>query len=97
MKLLSERWIKMSKCCERPMPIMPALPTNDNCICSFPTLVILILIVLQFSKCKGYRHDDDDDDCERPRTCNEVDSGILFIIALFFLSCVGCGKGFGRY
>lgn len=88
----------MSKCCAKVMP-MPMLPANENCICSFPTLVILILIVLQFSRCnRGFFHDDDDDDeCERPRICNEVDSGILFIIALFFLSCVGCGKGYGRY
>ncbi|MDP4090522.1 MAG: hypothetical protein Q8930_14825 [Bacillota bacterium] len=91
----------MSKCCANAMPMpmpMPAVPAYDNCICSFPTLVILILIVLQFSKCnKGYVRDDDDEECDRPRVCNEVDSGILFIIALFFLSCVGCGKGYGRY
>lgn len=56
-----------------------------NCICSLPTLVILILIVLQFSK-KGC----DGNDGEK---CNQVGNGILFIIALFFLSCAGCGRG----
>ena len=25
--------------------------------------------------------------------CNQVGNGILFIIAIFFLSCAGCGTG----
>jgi hypothetical protein len=60
---------------------------NNNCCCSLPTLIILILIVLQFSK---KRHDEDyheEHHEENPFT----DNGILFIIALFFLSCAGCG------
>lgn len=60
----------------------------SNCICSFPTLVILILIVLQFSRYgKGHDH------------CGGgiVDNGILFIIALFYLSCAGCGRGCTAY
>jgi hypothetical protein len=47
---------------------------KDNCCCSFPTLVILILIILQFSK----KHSSGE---------KNVDNGILFIIALFFLAC----------
>jgi hypothetical protein len=26
-----------------------------------------------------------------------IDNGILFIIALFFLSCAGCGRGCGGW
>ncbi|MDT8717207.1 hypothetical protein IAI10_11115 [Clostridium sp. 19966] len=68
-------------------------------MCNFPTLVILILIILQFSK--GCKKDYDCDD-EESRTCcggiNIIDNGVLFIIALFFLSCSGCGKGaYGTY
>ena len=61
---------------------------GSNCICNFPTLIILILIVLQFSKRdKDHgRHED-----------KLVDNGILFIIALFYLSCAGCGKGSSVY
>jgi len=84
----------MSRYCSKekeyaPM-IMPTRPAN-NCICDFPTLVILILIVLQFSKHgKGYCHEDDDccDSKSYP-----IGNGILFIIALFYLSCAGCGTG----
>lgn len=84
----------MSRCCCRRQvsyapPVMPPVGrVNNNCICSFPTLVILILIVLQFSRNKcddGYV----EDGCGR----NVVGNGVLFIIALFFLSCAGCGRG----
>ena len=84
-----------------PMPVAPA----TNCICDFPTLIILILIVLQFSrfgKTTGYGYCDKDDDyddcCDRKctRGTDLIGNGVLFIIALFFLSCVGCGRG-GRY
>ncbi len=79
--------IHMSKCCRPAAPV--ALPTvNNNCICSFPTLIILILIVLQFSRCNKHYGDGDDEG-----GCNQVGNGILFIIALFFLSCSGCGRG----
>ena len=73
------------------------LAGRSNCICDFPTLIILILIVLQFSKKhKGYHHDDDYD-CDDKSFCDkgkddQIGSGLLFIIALFFLSCVGCGR-----
>jgi hypothetical protein len=46
----------------------------DGC-CSLSCIVILILIILQFSK---KRH---------TTKCKTVDNGILFIIALFFLAC----------
>jgi hypothetical protein len=55
---------------------------NTNCCCNFPMLIILILIVLQFSKRKsdGYGKD-------------VVGNGVLFIIALYFLSCCNpCNK-----
>jgi hypothetical protein len=97
----------MSKCCKRepayapvvmPRPVAPA-PMAD-CICSLPMLVILILIVLQFSKhgkttcCES----DVEDDCDCATTHRDpVGNGILFIIALFFLACVGCGRGFAGH
>jgi hypothetical protein len=60
---------------------------SGNCTCSLPTLIILILIVLQFGKKdKGHDYDDYKED-------GIVDNGILFIIALFYLSCVGCPRG----
>lgn len=34
-------------------------PRSSNCICDFPTLIILILIVLQFSK----SNKDNSEDC----------------------------------
>ena len=86
-------------------PIMMPRPAN-NCICSFPTLVILILIVLQFSRygSKGCCHDDDedieDDSCCCKGYGDQIGNGILFIIALFFLSCAGAGcprPGIGGY
>lgn len=43
-------------------PVMMPQRAN-NCICNFPTLIILILIVLQFSRpCCKYRHDESDDE-----------------------------------
>ena len=82
----------MSKtCC--PSYHKPMMPFGGgNCVCSLPTLIILILIVLQFGKKdKGGRYDHED--CGDDKL---VDNGILFIIALFYLSCVGCGKGTGK-
>ncbi|MDD3223676.1 MAG: hypothetical protein PHX70_03040 [Clostridium sp.] len=54
-----------------PRPIVPAL--NNGCCCSLPAIVILILIILQFSKKGGH--------------VGKIDNGILFIVALFYLSC----------
>jgi hypothetical protein len=93
----------MSGCCckkeveYRPvmMPQVAPAPVS-SCICSLPMLVILILIVLQFSRhgksccCE----EDVQDDCCCEDRFAPVGNGILFIIALFFLACVGCGKGF---
>lgn len=84
----------MRGCCANTAPYLPVMGGNSNCICSFPTLVVLILIVLQFSKCnKGHDYDDDG---HGEKECNQVGNGILFIIALFFLSCAGCGRS-GAY
>ncbi|MDT8717104.1 hypothetical protein IAI10_10585 [Clostridium sp. 19966] len=51
-------------CCRKQVvyqPVMVPQPAN-NCICSLPTLVILILIILQFSKpCCHHRHEDCDE------------------------------------
>lgn len=68
-----------------------------------PILAVLILVLLQFGrgKCKEERDEDecDEDDYEDEKDCDDeksrsryhkepiVDNGILFIIALFFLSC----------
>lgn len=72
-----------------------------------PILIILILVLLQFGKggflggrkeCECSEHDyveeyrddceEEHEECERPI----IDNGILFIIALFYLSC--CGRKF---
>ena len=67
---------------------------SGNCCCSFPTLVILILIILQFSRQEKVRIDLDDEGSRRHHEKGFIaDNGILFIIALFFLACTGCGKG----
>ncbi|OPJ59434.1 hypothetical protein [Clostridium oryzae] len=69
-----------------------------NCMCNFPTLVILILIILQFSK--SDKHDDDyleDGDYYKKSSGQKIDNSILFIITLFFLSCGGCGNYYRYY
>jgi hypothetical protein len=60
----------------------PSFEVGQNCCCNFKMLVILILIILQFGK-KGY-HDEDHKECESHQI---IDNSILFIIALFYLSC----------
>nr|WP_143287245.1 hypothetical protein [Caloramator quimbayensis] len=60
-----------------------------GCGCNYSnpwTLIILILVVLQFSNKKGH------DWCG-----GLIDNGILFIIALFLLMYCGCGKGLMKY
>ena len=58
-----------------------------NCCCSFSMLVILILILLQFGKKKR-------ESSEGTGSGKLVDDGILFIIALFYLSCCNpCKQG----
>jgi hypothetical protein len=72
----------------------------DNCCCDFPTLIILILIILQFNKKGGYFGGPttvavDGEGCGAPAPVlptflggfNSIDNSILFIIALFFLAC----------
>jgi hypothetical protein len=80
----------MSKyCCKNEMPCKPMTGGlgfgGGNCCCNFPMLVILILIVLQFAKNKK-GHDDCDRDCEGGWG-DHIGNGVLFIIALYFLSC----------
>ena len=71
-----------------------------NCCCDFPTLIILILIILQFNRRGNYGGIAPvaaaaADECGSPVVAapsyfggiNLIDNSILFIIALFFLSC----------
>jgi hypothetical protein len=70
-----KRYDYCSKEMYKPYPAMP----DKKCCCDFSTLVVLILIILQFSGKKyssvGYSK------------ASVVDNGILFIIAIFFLYC----------
>lgn len=78
---------------------------KGNCCCDFPTLIILILIILQFTR-RGYwgypiaTAAAASDGCDGPAVApatgiggwfggnfQQIDNSILFIIALFFLSC----------
>lgn len=93
-KKMSRRHCKPMDC----KPVYMPQTMDRNCICDFPTLIILILIVLQFSKQgkkSGYDRDDDYDDCDKKcgKDNDIIGNGVLFIIALFFLSCAGCGRG----
>lgn len=69
-----------------------------NCCCDFSTLIILILIILQFNRRRDFFGGiapivSEDPDCgtSKPQTffggTNLIDNSILFIIALFFLAC----------
>jgi hypothetical protein len=55
----------------------------SNCCCDFPSLVILILIILQFNRHGLYGVNKVDG----VGSFATVDNSILFIIALFYLSC----------
>jgi hypothetical protein len=57
-----------------------------NCCCSFPTLVILILIILQFNK-RGSYGANVAGGVGSYGLFDTADNSILFIIALFYLSC----------
>ncbi|MCM0649846.1 hypothetical protein NBE98_15880 [Clostridium swellfunianum] len=71
-----------------------------NCCCDFPTLIILILIILQFNKKGNWGFSapvaQAVDECGNSAPVapgnffgghNLIDNSILFIIALYFLSC----------
>lgn len=60
---------------------------RDNCCCDFPTLVILILILLQFNKGGYGLFGGKQVDGVGNLGSGLVDNGILFIIALFYLAC----------
>lgn len=82
-------------CCEKKNTFL------GNCCCDFPTLIILILIILQFNKKGGHWggigpvvHGGDECGNSAPIATgnffggwNLIDNSILFIIALYFLSC----------
>ena len=85
----------MSSCCYgagHGGGFMSGYAGGARCICDFPTLVILILIVLQFSKKnKNYQHDVTTTTATKDKY-DQIGNGVLFIIAIFFLSCAGCGR-----
>lgn len=64
-----------------------------NCCCDFPTLIILILILLQFNKRGGLFGANAVDGYKG--AFESVDNSILFIIALFYLSCCNPCKRIG--
>ena len=66
------------------------MPINQCCRggskCSFSCLIILILILLQFSNSGSFFGGKGHNCCEGGNFL--VDKGIIFIIALYYLSCV---------
>ena len=62
---------------------------GGSCCCNFPALVILILILLQFGKGKVHIDSSSDETSESAvgKFGFGIDNGILFIIALYYLSC----------
>jgi len=83
------------KCCNYSVPygnscglgygLGNSLGCGSGC-CNFPSFIILILILLQF---RG--HSCSDNPCGN--SGGIVDKGILFIIALYYLSCCNpCGR-----
>ena len=58
----------------------------SNCCCSFEALVILILIILQFNR-RGLYGAGNVGGVGNYGSFETVDNSILFIIALFYLSC----------
>lgn len=57
--------------------------------CNFPQLIILILILLQFSCKKGLLGNN----CDNNSLVGGIDKGIIFIITLYYLCCCSpCGK-----
>ncbi|SHK15847.1 hypothetical protein SAMN02745248_01917 [Hathewaya proteolytica DSM 3090] len=96
---------KMNCCCCQPqqepmyVPVQPCLPqcASNNTLggksgCSFSCLIILILILLVFSN-TGRRGIGPEDGCGCEGESFLGGKGIIFIIALFYLSCVSpCGS-----
>jgi hypothetical protein len=61
---------------------------ESNCCCSLPTLVVLILIILQFNRHgHGLFGVGKADGIGGFGLTETADNSILFIIALFYLSC----------
>lgn len=73
----------MSSRCKKKVEYVPVMIPQGrrNCICSFTDLIKLILIILQFS-CPNKDRDKND----------IIGNDILFIIALYFLSCASCNE-----
>ncbi|MCM1990475.1 hypothetical protein KDK92_12155 [Oceanirhabdus seepicola] len=92
---------RQSCCCKQTCSSPVGISYGRSC-CSFPSLIILILILLFFGRefggldhHGGGRTGVDACGCEkRPVKDDKCFAGIVFIITLYFLSC-GCG-GFGR-
>lgn len=84
--LMSRRY--ESNCgCQQSVPMFPNIGGfgGKGCGCSLPTLIILILIILQFSK--KSRRTSSGSSSSSGCAGKLVDNSILFIIALFYLSC----------
>ena len=93
---MSRRYV--SDCgCQPSAPVFPNIGGfgGRGCGCSLPTLIILILIILQFSK-KCKRTSSSSSSSSSSGCAGKlVDNSILFIIALFYLSCNSpCKTGF---
>lgn len=85
---------KKHESCEREVTCPCQAPVgifgNKNCCCSLPTLIILILIILQFGKKRR-----SSSSSSGSGSGKLVDNSLLFIIALFYLSCCNPCKGMG--
>lgn len=84
----------MSKCCCKRRTCGCNYGYRDGCgkgCCNFPSLIVLILILLQFSnKCSISGSACCSGKCST--NCG-IDKGIIFIITLFYLSCCSpCGR-----
>lgn len=84
----------MSRCCckckKNNNPYMPVMGVGmspvkeNNSCCNFPCFIILILILLQFGKKNNPFQEEGVEGCNNSFG---IDKGILFIIALYYLSC----------
>lgn len=62
---------------------MPIYHSTNNCFCSLPQLAMLILVILQFSDFGSER---------KGEKSQQISNEILFIITLYFLSCIECNR-----